>query len=227
MKTLVVILGAALVILCGVLYMNSSQAKAQNQKAVTEIASLSNQVTELSTRLVLEGVKATDAQSLASSNLALCVRQLAALSNTQTHAKAQLASTQDALQKSQADTAARQAQLDALQPQLAAAQANVELLNAEVLQLAPSRKSLVAAQQKISELTAELGVLRVQFAELSKQVEDPGFLRLQSEKARDLAKLRKRQAEAKPDAPPDKRAPLVLLPDGTVQFVSTPTAPQP
>jgi chromosome segregation ATPase len=218
MKTLAIILGAALAVLCGVLYMNSGRAEQQLQKAAAENASLSNQVTELSTRLVLEGVKGAAAVSAAESNLTVCVRQATAVSNHLAQAKGQLASAQASVQNLQTNLAAHRAQVESLQAQLAAAQANVQVLNGEVLQLAESRKGLVAAQQKVGEVTGELGGLRVQLAELSSQIEDPEFLRLQSDKARDLAKLRKRQAAAKPGAPVDKRAPLVLLPDGTVQL---------
>jgi hypothetical protein len=220
MKTLVIILGAVVLILCGVLFLNNHKADQQYHAAVTNITALSNQVTELSTRMVLEGVKAAAAQGGAESNLTHCVRQFVAASNSLALVTRQLAAAETARQAAQAERATCHAQLETLQAQLAAAQANVQALNAEVLQLAESRKALVAAQQKASALTEALGLLRVQYAELSGQIEDPEFLRLQSEKAKDLAKLRKRQAAAKPNAPADPHAPLLLLPDGSVRLAS-------
>ncbi|MBN2506404.1 MAG: hypothetical protein JXQ71_06890 [Verrucomicrobia bacterium] len=220
MKTLVIVLAAAVLILCGVLLMNNRAAEKQHAKAVADIATLSNKVTEVTTRLVLEGVKASEAQNAAQSNLTHCLRQTATATQTLAQIKTQLASTQSRLQNAQTELAARHAQIESLQARLAAAQASVQTLDTKARQLADSHQRLVATQQKLSGLNEAFGNLRLQHATLSAQILDPDFLRHQTEKVRELARLRQRQAGAKPGTPPDPRAPLVLQPDGSVRVAS-------
>ncbi len=221
MKNLAITLGSAVVLLCGLLYINHSRADRRYEVAHTHNVALSNQVTELSTRLVLETVKANAASSNAATRLGFLERRLLEVTNSLDRLQSRLSTAEHERSRIQGALAVRDQEIQSLRDQLVAAQANVEALNLEALRTAALHRLLIDAESRASALMRELGRMRIENAERARQIEDLDFLRLQTEKARDLAKAR--EAASKPGAAPDPRAPLALMPDGTVR-VAPPSA---
>lgn len=221
MKALVVIL-ALLTALFGFLYFSQKSALTAAQEAVeSSKTNHAAQVQKLQTEFTYTNAVASDTRSNLQYLLDRRTADLLVFSNRLVQANLLIKTAQD-------ETRAAQVNLQGL----AAGNAVLEVERDDFMrqlkaiprleeQLAGVRKQLAAATAERDRLVAELQTAHLDHAELSRRLDDPVFLRTQTEKARDAAALRRQTATRQVSAT-DRRLALELQPDGTVR----PAAPE-
>jgi len=180
--------------------------------------SLSNQVTELRTKLALEH---SDLEFARSNHLASLQRRTAELMMTSNrlvqttllldHARVETHIAQSEAITHAAALATAVAQRDEWERQASV----VPAMRSEVADL---RERLQHAQFIRASIEEALGQARTAKADLERKLEDPSFLRVQARHAEDAAEVRRRVAANERVRVTDSHARLSLQPDGTVSL---------
>jgi chromosome segregation ATPase len=227
MKSAVIILGIICVLLSYAIYKKSDSANKQIEAMATNQVSLTNQIKEVTTKLMMsEGTGHT-----AKSNLQFLVDKrtsdLNIVSNrlVQTHllyqdAQKSAHATDEQLQARVARIAVLEAEIESLRRAAAAVANDPSAREAESL-----RKQLAAVSRERDALKTQFGTLQVQHADLESRLLDVEFLNRQLKDAEEAAEIRRRMASSRAGASPDKRMKLELQPDGTVKYVTPPPSP--
>ena len=217
MKTPVVLLAIVCAVLGAALYLKNSRAQKDADASAARLQTLSNQVAEVRTRLVLEQSNATVTQSNHQSALDRRAVELAAATNRLAQGQAQLAAAQAEIQRLHHELQSRTAELANLQAQRDELKQQVDRLSPLPDELGKAQERLVATEMKLNVLVTEWGALRVEHADLLHKLDDPKFLEIQLAKAREQAEWVRKMAKAKTATPKGMKSQLELLPDGTVR----------
>ena len=217
MKIVAVIL-ALIAGLTGYALYNSKGAAAQHAEAdAKSMASLSNQVNEIRTRLALEqgmqGITQSNHQFVLSRRTA----ELIGTSNRLVQTALLLSNVQHEAHLAQSQLppqAAAIATLEAHRDQLLRELTVVLGLQREISDLKERNQQALFAQAAQQEI---LSRLRTEKAGLERLLEDPAFLRLQASRSEDAIELRQRAAASRRTRSTDPRVRLDLQPDGTVR----------
>ena len=179
MKILVIILSLVCAGLAFGLYQRNSGADKQEEAATTQFQSLSNQLAELRTRLALEQGTASHSQSNMQSVVDRRTGEMLNASN-------RLVQLNLLYRTAQAECRNTQAELQSYAASLAVADADLADLQRRLAIIAPLESKLTEAKQKLSEtsvernsLLLEVRRLEVDRADLSRKLDDIGFLRIQ------------------------------------------------
>ncbi len=199
------------------LFKRNGSANEQAESDARSIASISNQVSELRTKLALEqsnlGVAQTNhlaAISRRTSELMTASNRLVQTSLLFDHTQQETRAAQGELPARVAAIATLEAQRDELQRQAAV----IPNLQSEVAEL---KEKLNQARFAQASLYDTLGRVRLELADLERNLEDPLFLHLQERRVVEAAEIRQRAAAKQPVTTSDPRVRLELLPDGTVR----------
>jgi chromosome segregation ATPase len=216
-KVFIIFLAVLLVVALFLLYKRHTGASAQAKTDADSIASLSNQVAELRTKMMLEHSDTSLAKSNQQALLDRRTAELTATSNrlVQTtlllnNAQQDLRSAQDTLAAKISSVATLEARRDELDRQAAV----IPGLQREVAEL---KEKLVDAQFTEVALEESLSLARLELADLRRAFDDPEFLRLQAKRAEDAAETNRRLASKQRIDVSDPRVRLELQPDGTVR----------
>jgi DNA repair exonuclease SbcCD ATPase subunit len=217
MKIVAVILALVAGLTGYALYNSKGAAVQQAETDAKSIASLSNQVNELRTKLALE----TGMQGIVQSNhqFALTRRtaELIGTSNRLVQTALLLSNAQYEAHLAQSQLppqAAAIATLEAHRDQLLRELTVVPALQREIADLKDRNQQALFAQAAQQEV---LSRLRTEKAGLERLLEDPAFLRLQANRSEDAIELRQRAAANRRTRSTDPRVRLDLQPDGTVR----------
>ncbi|HKX60287.1 MAG TPA: hypothetical protein VJS65_00565 [Verrucomicrobiae bacterium] len=227
MKAYVIILAALCVLLGYVIYKRNDSANKQIGAITKDQLSLSNQVKEVTTKLMMSEGTANTTRSNLQYLVDKRTADLNVLSNriVQTHlllqnAEKQGHATDEQLQARIAKVAVLETEIESLRRAAASAANDPSAREAESL-----RKQLAGVSRERDELKVQLGVLQVEHSELQTKLFDLEFLERQVKDAEEAAAIRRRMASARTGASPDKRMKLELQPDGTVKYAPPPPAP--
>ena len=216
-KILIIIL---LVLLAGVIfafYKRHTKANALAETDAKTIAMFSNQVAEIRTKVALEQSDYHLAQSNHQALLAHRTAELTVTSNRLVQTSLMLSNAQHELRSTQDNLGARiatVATLEARHDELARQAIMIPGLQRDIAEL---NEKLVQAQFAYVALEESFGRVRVEKADLERQLNDPAFLRLQMQKAEENAAVQKQMAAGGRIDASDPRVRLVLQPDGTVR----------
>lgn len=222
-KVIAIILALVAAGLGYALYQKGAHSGAQADADAKTIGSLSNQVSELRTKLALERSNLEVAQS---NHQALIHRRIAELNVTSNR----LVQTTLLLDRAREETHMAQSQLPAQAAAIATLEARRDELQREVA-LIPGLQREVAewkgkfqqAQFSQAALQETLGRALTEKAGLERKLEDPAFLRLQARRADEAIELRQRAAANQRINPKDPRIRLDLQPDGSIRPALTAT----
>ena len=226
LKTVAVILAVVVAGLAFALYKRNSSAGVQSEADAKAIGSLSNQVTELRTKLALEH---SNLQLAASNHQALLHRrtaELTATSNSFAKASLSLDVAREETRIAQAELSAKAGALAALEAQRVEWQLQAEAMLGLQLESGELKERLQQLQFAHAALQETLGRVRLDQTELERKLEDPAFLRLQARRAEDAAELRRRTAANQRIRSTDPRVQLDLQPDGSVRPAIIATEPR-
>ena len=218
MKPPVVFLSIVCLALAAALFLRHYKAQRALDSAAKQSETSSNEVAELRTKLALaEGMAAqrqTNLQSLLDQRSA----ELINASNVVVQIRAMLASTQEQAAQSQRELQIRAERIGTLEAQRDDLTRRGEALLPLEKQLADAREKLRFALGDSDTLLKESQRLQLENADLQRKLIDLQFLRLQMERVRADIETAKRMAAAKPGSRPDFRRPVIMLPDGAVEF---------
>ena len=224
-KVLAAVLAVLVAVLAFALYKGGSSAGAKAEADAKSIGLLSNQVSELRTKLALEHSNLQLAQS---NHQALVKRSTAERTATSNR----LAKTSLSLEQAREETRAAQAEISGQATALAAlvaqrdeAQRQAEATRVLAREAAELKEGLQQSQFAHAALQESLGRVSLDKADLERRMDDPAFLRAQARRAEEAAELRRRNATHQRIRTADPRVPLVLQPDGTVRPAFTASAP--
>jgi len=217
MKTVAILLGVICAALAYGLYKRGASADTDAAAAVKLQDTLTNQVRQLETKLMLE--QGTSGQTVSNLQYHLSRRD------------ASLTYTSNRLVQANLLISAAQTEARAVQPELASKAAQVAVLEGERDALArrlaviPSLERLVtelkvrldAVSADYGHLDSEVRRLELEKADLDRKLADTGFLRTQLAKAEEDAELRRRLIKAGTSASVSSKARLELQDDGTVR----------
>ena len=205
------------------LYQRGAHSGAQTDADAKTIGSLSNQVSELRTKLALERSNLEVAQS---NHQALIHRRIAELNVTSNR----LVQTTLLLDRAREETHMAQSQLPAQAAAIATLEARRDELQREVAlipglqrEAAEWKGKFQQAQFSQAALQETLGRALTDKAGLERKLEDPAFLRLQARRADEAIELRQRAAANQRINPKDPRIRLDLQPDGSIRPALTAT----
>ena len=222
-KVIAIILALVAAGLGYALYQKGAHSGAQADADAKTIGSLSNQVSELRTKLALERSNLEVAQS---NHQALIHRRIAELNVTSNR----LVQTTLLLDRAREETHMAQSQLPAQAAAIATLEARRDELQREVAlipglqrEIAEWKGKFQQAQFSQAALQETLGRALTEKAGLERKLEDPAFLRLQARRADEAIELRQRAAANQRINPKDPRVRLDLQPDGTVRPALTAT----
>ena len=224
-KTILIVAAVLIVVLAFVLYRRHSSANAQAEADAKAMASLSNDVTVLRTKLALEISNTSVAHSNHQAVLDHSNAQLLATSNRLGQISLLLDQTQQAKQAALSDLGEKTAVLAALEAQhdeMRRQSATLPGLQGEAAELKDKLNQASAAKVLLDET---LGRTRLELADLQHKLQDPTFLRLQAKRAQEEAELRQRAAAHRRIDASDPRVRLELQPDGTVRPAIATAAP--
>jgi hypothetical protein len=215
------ILAVVLALLCGGmgygLYKRNASANAQAEADAKANGGLSNQVSELRTKLALELSNTMVAQS---NHQVLSDRYKAALVN----ASNRIVQVSLLLSNAQHEASVAEAELPAKAAIIALLEAHRDELQRQVAALPVLEHGIVDLKDQLAQarfayaaLSETLGRARVEQATLERRLEDPGFLRTQAKRVEEAAEIRRRAAAQERIDPSDPRVRLELQPDGTVR----------
>ena len=217
MKIVAVILALVAGLTGYALYNSKGAATQQAEADAKSIATLSNQVNELRTKLALE----TGMQGIVQSNhqFALTRRtaELIGTSNRLVQTALLLSNAQYEAHLAQGQLppqAAAIATLEAHRDQLLRELTVIPGLQREIADLKDRNQQALFAQAAQQEV---LSRIRTEKAGLERLLEDPAFLRLQANRSEDAIELRQRAAANRRTRSTDPRVRLDLQPDGTVR----------
>ena len=224
-KTILIVAAVLIVVLAFVLYRRNSSANAQAEADAKAMASLSNDVTILRTKLALEVSTAGVAQSNHQATLDHRTAEFLTLSNRLGQISLLLEQAQQSKQAAQnelADKTAAMATVEAQQEEMRRQITTIPELQREAAELNARLYQASGAQASLNET---LGRTRLELADLHRQLQDPNFLRLQEKRAQEAAELRQRAAAHRRIDTSDPRVRLELQPDGTVRSAIATVAP--
>ena len=225
LKVVAAILAVLVAGLAFALYKRNSSAGVQAEADAKAIGSLSNQVTELRTKLALEH---SNLQLAASNHQALLHRrtaELTATSNSLAKASLSLDLAREETRAAQAELSAKAGALATLEAQRVEWQLQAEAMLGLQREAAELKERLQQSQFAHAALQETLGRVSLDKAEIERKLEDPAFLRLQTRRAEDAAELRRRTAAHQRLRGTDPRVRLDLQPDGTVRPAIKATEP--
>ena len=217
------ILAAILAVVAGLIgYALYSSKSASAQKAEVDaksITTLSNQVSELRTKLALE--QGTQGISQSNHQFALSRRnaELIMTSNRLVQSSLLLSNVQHEMHLLQSQLPAKAAAiatLEAHRDELLRELAVVPGLQLQIAELKERNQQALFAQAAQQEAISRV---RTEKASLERLLEDPAFLRLQARRSEDAIELRQRNAANKRTRSTDPRVRLDLQPDGSVRPV--------
>ncbi len=222
-KVIAIILALVAAGLGYALYQRGAHSGAQADADAKTIGLLSNQVSELRTKLALEHSNLEVAQS---NHLALIHRRTAELNVTSNR----LVQTTRLLDRAREETHMAQSQLPVQAAAIATLDARREELQRELALLPGWQREATEWKKRFQEtqfsqaaLQETLGRALTEKAGLERKLEDPAFLRLQARRADEAIELRQRAAANQRINPKDPRIRLDLQPDGTVRPALTAT----
>lgn len=217
MKVLAGFLAVGLAATGFLFYKSKESAAQQSDTDAKTIATLSNQVTEVRTRLAME----TGMHGIALSNVQYVVNRrtadLSTVSNRQFQTALLLSNAQYEAHNAQSQLpvkAASIAGLEAHRDQLLRELEVIPTLQREITDLKRRLQDSTFAQAANQETISRL---RTEKANLEKLLDDPSFLRLQASRSEDAAEMRQRAASKQAVRAADSRVRLELQPDGSVR----------
>ncbi len=220
MKIVAVILAIGLGATSFFFYKSKGAASQQADTDAKSIASLSNQVNELRTRLAME----TGMQGVAQSNLQFTIGrrtgELSVISNRHFQTSLLLSNAQHETHAAQSQLPAKAAaiaSLEAHRDQLLRDLEAVPALQREISDLKQRSQQAQFAQAALQETASRL---RTEKANLERLLDDPAFLRLQASRSEDAAETRQRLGSKQALRSSDPRVRLELQPDGSVRPAS-------
>lgn len=223
MKAAVIALGALVVLLAVALYQRGNAASQAMEAVVKDQQSLSNQVAEIRTRMML-------AQSTAAQTTSNLQHQLGKRTSDLTVISNRLVQTHLLLQAAQKEGRAAQDQLESRIARVALLESENQGLRDQIRRPADSgntaaerealRRQLAETARERDALQARLGAVQVEKESLQTQLFDIEFLERQMKDAAVAADIRRRMASARAGASPDPRSKLELQPDGTVRYAA-------
>ncbi len=221
MKAAVIALGVLVVLLAVALYQRGNAASQAFDAVVKDQQSLSNQVAEVRTRVML-------AQSTASQTTSNLQRHLDKRTSDLTVISNRLVQTHLLLQAAQKEGRAAQDQLESRIARVALLESENHELRGQSRRAADSsnttaerealRRQLADTARERDALQARLGAVQVEKESLQTQLFDIEFLERQMKDAAVAADIRRRMASGRAGAAPDPRMKLELQPDGTVRY---------
>ena len=226
MKGPVIFLSIVCVALAAALFLRHNKAQKALDLSFKQSESQSNEVTQLITRLAEAKGTATQTQTNLQGQLDKRTAELINASNVVAQIRAMLAASQVEAAKAQQELQARAERIDALEAQRDDLARRVEVLPRIEKELADSRKSLSFALGDRDTVVKESQRLQLENANLQRKLVDLQFLRLQTERVEADIELAKRMANARPGSRPDYQRPIIMLPDGAVEF-APPVAVEP
>jgi chromosome segregation ATPase len=223
MKALLIILGLACLGLGYGLYQLNSSASKAAETHDTQFQAMSNQVAELRTRLALEQATGAQAQSNLQSVIDRRTGEVVNTSNRLVQLNLLYRTAQSEARSAQGDVQLGVANLTVVE-------AERDELTRRLAQMAALEKKLSETKDKLADVTGERNLLLQQInrlemdrADLTRKLDDIGFLRTQLARAEEDAAVMRRMVKAGHGAPVDRKARLELQEDGTVR----PVAPAP
>ncbi len=220
-KITAIILAVLVAVLGFALFKANTGAGHQAESDAATITSLSNQVTELRTKLALEHSNLDLAQS---NHFALLHRRTAELNTTSNR----LVQTALLLDRAREETRIAQAAIPSQAVAVATLEAQRDELQRQAAQIPGLQQEIAELKEQVQQgqfaraaLDETLGLARASQAELERKLEDPAFLRLQARRADEAAALRQRTAAGESIRVTDRRVRLELQPDGTVRPAHT------
>ncbi|HEY2952513.1 MAG TPA: hypothetical protein VGK40_08025 [Verrucomicrobiae bacterium] len=220
LRTVVIILGLACLGLGWGLYKRHSSAVDEAEAATKALATSSNQVNELRTKLALDHSDAFIAQTNLQFALERRCAELLVTSNRLVQTSLLVSHAQNEARAAQSDLQTKAAAIATLEAQRDELSRRLEAIPALQKELAVVNEKLQLALFGHDELAEIIGRVRIEKADLERKLDDPDFLRLQRKKADDAAEVRKHIGAGRPVNASDKRLRLVLQPDGTVRTVA-------
>lgn len=224
MKAPVIILGLICAALAFGLYKRNSSAGAEAEQALKQYETMSNQVSELRTKLALE--QGTAAQHSSNANYAVTKRtsDLLQLSNRLVQTALLLKAAETSAREANANLQSKAAQIALLESERTELQHQLETIPELRRQVTEaSGKSTPIATERDA-LAQENRRLVLEVADYFRKLNDPSFLKLQLERAEQDMETRVRLAKAGASVTIDKKSRLELQPDGTVRAVVAPKA---
>lgn len=216
-KILAIVLALFVAGLAFALYKRNATANEQVEADAKTCNSLSNQVTELRTKLALAHSNLELAQS---NHLALLSRRTAELNLTSNR----LVQTGLLLDRAREETRIAQADIPSQAVTVANLKAERDELQRQAAQIPGLRNEIAEFKVQVHQgrfavaaLEETLGGVRAGKAELERKLEDPAFLHTQARRAEEAAALRQRIAAGQSIRVTDRRVRLELQPDGTVR----------
>lgn len=195
-----------------------SQAGSQTENLAKELQSLSNKVTEAQTRLVMNQALSNDKLSTLQINLDLRLKELASVSNLLQQARQSIASEQQAGAKAASEAQAANARVGELEDAQADLKRKLEPIPGLEAQIKTLTSNLAVLSAERDALSLELREVRLSEAEGQRKLQDPVFLRLQTARLEDEARLAKQLASAGSGSKLVRKSQLELMPDGTVKL---------
>lgn len=221
MKIVAVLLGLGLAATGFLFYKSKESAAQQADTDAKTIATLSNQVSEVRTRLAMETGMNGISQSNIQFTLSRRAGELLFTSNRLVQTSLLLSNAQHEVHVAQAQlpvNAATIARLEAHRDQLLRELEVIPVLQREIADLKRKSQDEQFAQAALQETVSRL---RTENANLERQLDDPAFLRLQASRAEDAAQVRQRTANKQAVRATDARVRLELQPDGSVRPAPT------
>lgn len=218
MKPSVVFLSIACVALAAALFLSHKKAQSALGVAIKQSENSSNEVARLSTKLALAQGMASQMQTNLQGLLDKRTAELINASNIVVRVRAMLASSQEETAKAQRELQIRAERIGTLEAQRGDLVSRVESLWQLEKQLAAVREDLRFALGDRDTLVKESQRLQLEKADLERKLIDLPFLRLQIERVEADIQTAKRLASAKSGSRRDLRRPVVMLPDGAVDF---------
>lgn len=209
-------------------YKRNTSAATQSEADARTIGSLSNQVTELRTKLALEHSNLEVARSNQQAHLGRRTAELITASNRLVQTSLLLAHAREETQAAQAQLPAKAAAFATLEAQQDELQRQAALIPGLQRGITVMKDQLQQSQFAQAALEESLGRARASQADLERKFEDPAFLRLQARRADEAAEMRQRTAAGQRVRVSDPRVRLDLQPDGTIRpAVTARTTPRP
>jgi chromosome segregation ATPase len=218
MKPPVVFLSIVCVALAAALFLRHKKAQSTLDVAIKQSEKSSNEVAQLSTKLALAQGIATQMQTNLQGLLDKRTGEVINASNIVVQVRAMLASSQEETAKARRELQIQAERIGTLEAQRADLARRVGSLSQLEKQLADLREDLRFALGDRDTLVKESQRLQLEKADLERKLIDLPFLRLQVERVEADIQIAKRLASAKSGSRRDLRRPVVMLPDGAVDF---------
>lgn len=223
MKPSFLFLSLACLVLAAALFLSHRKSQRALDSSVKQSETYSNEVAELRTKLHLAEATALQSQTNLQGMLDKRVSELVNASNVVVQIRAMLTSAQQETARAQRELQIRAERIGALETQSRDLARQVESLRLTEKELAETRENLRLTSGERETLLEESQRRQLENADLQRKLNDLQFLRWQMEHVQTDQQTAKRLANARPGSRPDFRRPIIMRPDGTVEFA--PPAP--